>query len=87
MTLFSQFRRMMKWNSNCNSNCREGKKDRSRIAISRHHLGALIRLELSQWILVHTGSVALQHVGSSQIKPVSLALAGGFFTIEPPGKS
>ena len=49
MTLFSQFRRMMKWNSNCNSNCSEGKKDRSRIAISKQHLGTLGRLELSQW--------------------------------------
>jgi len=35
------------------------------------------------------GLVAAQHVGSSWtkgIEPVSPALAGGFFTTEPPGK-
>ena len=32
----------------------------------------------------HTGLVALWHVGSSQIKPVSAPLAGRFFTAEPP---
>ena len=46
-----------------------------------------------QWLLgtgsvpVPTGSAALQHVGSSQIEPVSLASAGVFSTTEPPGKS
>ena len=33
-----------------------------------------------------TGLVALRHVGSSQIKPVSPGLVGGFFTTEPLGK-
>ena len=47
----------------------------------------LQRLLCTGSAVVHTGSVALRHIGSSQIKPVSLALAGGFFTIEPPGKS
>ena len=37
---------------------------------------------------VHTSSVVPWHVGSSQTRvgPVSLALAGGLFTTEPPGK-
>ena len=36
----------------------------------------------------HTGLVALQHVGSSWTRdePQSPALAGRFFTTEPPGK-
>ena len=36
-----------------------------------------------------SGSAALQHVGASQsgIEPVSPALAGGFLTTGPPGKS
>ena len=35
------------------------------------------------------GFIALRHVGSSKIKtePMSSALAGGFFTTEPPGKT
>ena len=38
--------------------------------------------------LWHPGLVSLRHVGSSRIKikPASAALAGGFFTAEPPGK-
>ena len=32
------------------------------------------------------GLVAPRHVGSSQIEPMSPALAGGFFATEPPGK-
>ena len=34
-----------------------------------------------------TGLVAPRHVESSGIEPVFSALAGGFHTIEPPGKS
>ena len=34
----------------------------------------------------HMGLVALQHAGSSWIRIVSPALAGGFFPSEPPGK-
>ena len=39
--------------------------------------------------LWHTGLVALRHVGSSQtrLEPVCPALAGGFLTTAPPGKS
>ena len=33
------------------------------------------------------GLVALQHVGSSGIEPVSPALAGGFLITRPPGKA
>ena len=35
--------------------------------------------------LGHTGLVAVWHVGSSRIEPGSPALAGRFFTTEPPG--
>ena len=37
-------------------------------------------------VAVHIGFVALGRVGSSWIRPTSPALAGGFFTTEPPGK-
>ena len=63
--------------------------------VAEHGLSVLQLCSCSSWALEHRlnscstlGSVALQHVAAprSGIEPVSPALAGKFFTTEPPGK-
>ena len=72
-------------------------KQRLLFGCSALALGCAGFMSCSSWGLQNTGSivwcmglVALQHVESSQIRDrthVSPALAGGFFTTEPPGKT
>ena len=46
-------------------------------------VGSVVAIPRSMWL---TGLVALWHLPGPGIEPMSLALAGRFFTTEPPGK-